>query len=89
MLHAETKEVKNMDFVRKTQKPFEITNNTLEDHEERISEIELELGKIEERLQQLQEQINNLAITSNEAILRLLKLIQEVKEPIPKDVLVW
>ena len=66
-----------------------VVNSSLEDHEERISDIELELNKIEKRLQQLQEQINNLAVTSNEAILRLLKLIQEVKEPIPKDVLVW
>ena len=66
-----------------------VVNLSLEDHEERISELELELGRIEKRLQQLQEQINNLAITSNEAILRLLKLIQEGKEPIPKDVLVW
>ena len=89
MLHAETKEVKNMDFVRKTQKPFEITNNTLEDHEERISDLELELNRIEKRLEQLQKQINNIAVSTNEAILRLLKLIQEGKEPIPKDVLVW
>ena len=66
-----------------------VVNSSLEDHEERISDLELELGRIEERLQQLQEQINNLAITSNEAILKLLKLIQEAKEPIPKDVLVW
>ena len=66
-----------------------VVNSSLEDHEERISELELELGRIEKRLQQLQEQINNLAITSNEAILKLLKLIQEAKEPIPKDILVW
>ena len=66
-----------------------VVNSSLEDHEERISEIELELGKIEERLQQLQEQINNITVSTNEAILRLVKLIQEAKEPIPKDVLVW
>ena len=66
-----------------------VVNSSLEDHEERISEIELELGRIEKRLKQLQEQINNIAVSTNEAILRLLKLIQEGKEPIPKDVLVW
>ena len=66
-----------------------VVNSSLEDHEERISDIELELGKIEKRLEQLQEQINNIAVSANEAILRLVKLIQEAKEPIPKDVLVW
>ena len=66
-----------MDFVRKFQKSFEITNNTLEDHEERISEIELELGKIEKRLDELQKQINNIAVSTNEAIMRLVRLINE------------
>ena len=52
---------------------FEITNNTLEDHEERIS-------RIEERLKELEEKLNNVVLTANESILRLVRLINEVKE---------
>ena len=66
-----------------------VVNSSLEDHEERLSEIELELNRIEKRLDELQRQINNIAVSTNEAIIRLVKLIQEAKEPIPKDVLVW
>ena len=62
-----------MNFIEKLQKPFEITNNTLEDHEERIS-------RIEERLKELEEKLNNVVVTANESILKLVKLINEVKE---------
>ena len=54
-----------------------VVNSSLEDHEERISEIELELNKIEKRLDELQKQINNIAVSTNEAILRLVRLINE------------
>ena len=50
----------------------QIAENSLEDHEERIS-------RIEERLKELEEKLNNV-LTANESILRLVRLINEVKE---------
>jgi len=51
----------------------QIAENSLEDHEERIS-------RIEERLKELEEKLNNVVVTANESILRLVRLINEVKE---------